>query len=432
MWIDALTALAVNKRIPKKMNRMIQSLEMLLYKTRQHNPSNEEALRELDVLTISPRTTPTAPRWDVTRQVFRAFFSMDNYYPSLVDKTSAWKTRYADVIFKMIILVFFHLEQVLQVFFWLKNDNHDQKKTIMHRLFRRKIQRDFLLQKINIQYCLDEFIPSDVVPILMNDITYNPRDKELKKKKERQGSELIYKQNMVYLEKELAVFDKGQSFLSFLFRQQKKHLFLVDVQNICRVSLHIKDNKKINEFIKRPVIDRYLINLLFQKDEKNRYLSYIPSSYWVLVNKGDVQMNPASREFTILSHEKGTDPNILHIRIACFDPITEMDSFFTMGGDEMDDIFIVKVISDLHSYSQRKRSGRLGFDGIHVLSHDLYSNFTGYMSLTKWSILHHPSPLGKKERNTSKNIINLTSTPTTTTTGRSLLSRELLRGQGRG
>jgi hypothetical protein len=349
-----------------------------------------------------------------------------------VDKTSAWKTRYADVIFKMIILVFFHLEQVLQVFFWLKNDNHDQKKTIMHRLFRRKIQRDFLLQKINIQYCLDEFIPSDVVPILMNDITYNPRDKELKKKKERQGSELIYKQNMVYLEKELAVFDKGQSFLSFLFRQQKKHLFLVDVQNICRVSLHIKDNKKINEFIKRPVIDRYLINLLFQKDEKNRYLSYIPSSYWVLVNKGDVQMNPASREFTILSHEKGTDPNILHIRIACFDPITEMDSFFTMGGDEMDDIFIVKVISDLHSYSQRKRSGRLGFDGIHVLSHDLYSNFTGYMSLTKWSILHHPSPLGKKERNTSKNIINLTSTPTTTTTGRSLLSRELLRGQGRG
>jgi len=459
MWVDALMAMAVNKRIPKKMNRMIQSLEMLLIKTRQHHPSNENLLQKIDVLTISTTlkkttTTPSSqvtttllqPRWEVTRHVFRAFFRIDNCYPSPVEKRKAWKTRYADVIFKMIILVFFHLEQVLQIFFWLNEENHDQKKTIMHRLFRRRIQRNFLLQKINIQYCLDEFIPTDVMPLFMNDVSQNPKDKEIKKKKERQGSELIYKQNMVYLEKELAVFDKGQSFLSFLFRQQKKHLFLVDVQNICRVSLHMKDNKKIDDFMKRPVIHRYLINLLFQQDEKNRYLSYATSSYWVLVNKGDVQRNPTTREITILSHEKGTDPDILHIRIACFDPVTEMDSFFTMGGDEMDDIFIVKVISDLHADSQRKRggrgSGRFAFDGIHVLSHDLYSNFTGYTSLTKWSLLHHPSPLGKRERNnnnnfntnniTSSSSLTTSTTSTTSTTGRSLLSRGLLRGQGRG
>jgi hypothetical protein len=438
MWLEALMTMAINKKIPKKMNRMIQSLEVLVTKTRQHRPWFPSLLRDLNVLAIdskksSCRGALLQPRWEISRHVFHTFFRIDACFPNAEEKKKAWKSRHADTIFKIIILVFFHIEQILQIFFWL-SDDHDQKKAIMLRLFRRKIQRDFLLQKINIAFYLDEFIPHDVLPLLMDDYLHKtPRgEKEIRKKKDRQGSELIYKQNKIYLEKELSVFDKGQSFLTFLYRQQKKHLFLVDVQNICRVSFHMKDNKKINEFCSRPAIHNYLIHILFPKDAmRTMYSGYLSSSYWIMVNKGDVHVNRTTKEITILSHEKSKDPNTLQIRIACFDPVTEMDSFFSMGGDEMDDIFIVKVISDLHVDSQRIGVQKFPFKSIHVLSHDLYSNFTGYTSLLEWSVLHHPSPLGKKERMVSVSNTNATP-PLISTTSRSLLSPGLLRGQGRG
>lgn len=401
MWLEALMITAINKRIPKKMNRMLHSLEILLTKTKRHDSSNEGLLRDMNLLTFSPKkksmtTTLLDPRWEISRHVFRAFFRIDACYSGLEDKKKAWKTLHADMIFKIIILAFFHVEQILHIFFWLSEEDHERKKSIMHRLFRRKIQRDFLLQKINILFYLDEFIPSNVLPMLTDDYF---QQSQLRKKKERHGSEMIYQQNKIYLEKELSVLDHGRTFLSFLYRQQKKHLFLVDVQNICRVSFHMKDNKKINNFIKRPAIYHHLLSILF-KEEAARvlYSSYASNSFWIMVNKGDVRVNRATKEISIVSHENGVDSNIFHVWIACFDPVTEMDSFFNMGGDEMDDIFIVKVISDLYADSQRKRGNTFPFTGIHVLSHDLYSNISGYKTLLQWKILDHPYPLGKKDR----------------------------------
>jgi hypothetical protein len=214
------------------------------------------------------------------------------------------------------------------------------------------------------------------------------------KRSKRGNSILIYQENSKYLRNELDIFDETHgSFCNFLLKQNKKHLIFVDVQNICRVSFLFKSNSIIKDFIEQPNVNLQVMETIFDACNLEKYkdLSRF-DSYWIYVNKGNVRKDTRTGIIKILESIKGV-PNSLYINVACYDSKAQTDCFHSLGGDEMDDIFIVNAVLDL--FEKYKTCHQFPINSITVLSHDNFSNFKEYKNMN-CPIFHHPKNLLKK------------------------------------
>lgn len=214
------------------------------------------------------------------------------------------------------------------------------------------------------------------------------------KRSKRGNSILIYQENSKYLRNELDIFDATHgSFCNYLLKQNKKHLIFVDVQNICRVSFLFKSNNIIKEFIEQPNVNIEVMETIFDpcNVEKYKVLCEL-DSYWIYVNKGNVRKDTKTGVVKILESING-GPNSLYINVACYDSKAQTDCFHSLGGDEMDDIFIVNAVLDL--FQKYKTIHKFPIDSITVLSHDSFSNFKEYKNMN-CPIFHHPKNLLKK------------------------------------
>jgi len=214
------------------------------------------------------------------------------------------------------------------------------------------------------------------------------------KKSKRVNSKAIYQENTKYLQRELNFFgNTGKSFYEFLIQQNKKNIVFVDVQNICRVSFLYKNNTIIEDFVSQPNIIEEMISTLFEKEASCIHLKS-SDSFWIMVNKGNVIKDNKTGMIKILQVISGTSKNILHVKVACFNSTTGTDLYCSLGGDEMDDIFIVNAILDLHFHYTKTK--KFPFSSVTVLSHDSFSNFKEYSNLN-CPLFFHPKNLIKKK-----------------------------------
>jgi len=214
------------------------------------------------------------------------------------------------------------------------------------------------------------------------------------KRSKRGNSTLIYQENSKYLRNELDIFDETYgSFCNFLLKQNKKHLIFVDVQNICRVSFLFKSNNIIKDFIEKPNVNIQVMETIFDPCDVEKYKELCGfDSYWIYVNKGNVQKDTKTGIVKILE-SINSGPNSLYINVACYDSKAQTDCFHSLGGDEMDDIFIVNALLDL--FQKYKTCHQFPINSITVLSHDNFSNFKEYKNMN-CPIFHHPKNLLKK------------------------------------
>jgi len=214
------------------------------------------------------------------------------------------------------------------------------------------------------------------------------------KRSKRGNSTLIYQENSRYLRNELDIFDETHgSFCNFLLKQNKKHVVFVDVQNICRVSFLFKSNNIIKDFIEQPNVNIQVMKTIFDPCDVEKYkVLYGFDSYWIYVNKGNVRKDTKTGIVKILESMNG-GADSLYINVACYDSKTFTDCFHSLGGDEMDDIFIVNAVLDL--FYKYKTCDKFPIDSITVLSHDTFSNFKDYKNMN-CPIFHHPKNLLKK------------------------------------
>jgi len=349
-WVRIMIFTIENKQIPEKCIHVLKSLELIAgeFVNQDVHLFLDEKFFPLVLILIQNST--------------------------LQEKTIILSQKNAIAIVESIFLLLQNLEKKL----------HQQKKTFKVKSLLKHPQK--------INNSIYEFIPLKWRKVICDSIEQPKIVIGREKKSKRANSSKIYKANTVYLKEELDNFANSKlSFYNFLVLKKKKHLVFVDVQNICRVSFLLKTNSLIEEFTNQLNVRDIVVDTLFESLKYN-YLKE-NNTFWIMVNKGNVKKDLKTGKVQILNIESGKNDNILHVKVACYDIKTGTDLFYSLGGDEMDDIFIVNGILDL--YFRYKNDDKFPFSSITVLSHDTFSNFKEYQNL-ECPILHHPKNLVKK------------------------------------
>jgi len=348
-WMRVMIFTTENKQIPEKCILILKNLELLTgeFGNQDVHLFLDEKFYPLVLLLIQNST--------------------------LAEKTIVLSNKNSPAIVESIFLLLENLEKSLQ----------QQKKTFKVKSLLKPTQKN------NSIY---EFIPLKWRKVICDSIEQPKIVIGREKKSKRANSSKVYKANRKYLKEELDNFANSKlSFYNFLILKKKKHVVFVDIQNICRVSFLLKTNTLIEKFTNQLNVRDILVDTLFESSKFN-YLKE-NNTFWIMVNKGNVKKDLKTGKIEILNIESGNNDNILHVKVACYDIKTGTDLFYSLGGDEMDDIFIVNAILDLHYHYGNDR--KFPFSSITVLSHDTFSNFKEYQNLD-CSILHHPKNLIKK------------------------------------